>query len=601
MLSFKGKSTSYDMNPCLELEFLSEAMFGNRFTFTGKKIIRLGSGSFNDIILANTSPFHALIELRPSGWCISDNHTIIGTQLSINTFSNIKYKKPSLSLKLIHGMRFAVAGVNFRILHKTTSKIRIDVNSFNEFRSEKFTDFYTVVKHLGKSLLGEKMVVRHLQSKKHYWAKMIMLKDFTTNVRTEVNILRELDHPNTAKVVDILIDSTKVYVITELCSGPELFEKIMSKGSHCEEAACKYIRQVLQGLAYLHSNEICHRDLRPENLQFSDSSDDAILKICDFANAIDNKGFVDKISGTSHYLAPEVFTGNFSKAADIWACGVVLYALLVGVPPFTGKKAADIWACGVVLYALLVGVPPFTGKTDADVRKKAAKGALTYKEKAWSKVSNHAKRVVRLMLNFDPAKRPSAAELLVDPWIKQSLKSLDMSKPMIVRTFKNFKHFYSTNKLQQAIYMFMIQNLANEQTKKQAADMYTRIDKNSDGKVSVDELINSMDEMGVAMSENEIRTCISEVDANGSGWIDFSEFLTVFTSKNMMISKENLESTFAMFDADGSGEISTAELKRVLGHNENEWMQTLKDIDENKDGKLDIKEFKNLLLRMANN
>lgn len=574
MLSFRGKSTSYDMNPCLELEFLSEAMFGNKFTFTGKKIVRLGSGSFNDIVLANTSPFHALIELRPSGWCISDNHTIIGTLLSINTFSNIKYKKPSPSLKLIHGMRFAAAGVHFRTLHKTTSKIRIDVNSFNEFRSEKFTDFYTVIKHLGKSLLGEKMVVRHLQSKKHYWAKMIMLKDFTANVRTEVNILRELDHPNTAKVVDILIDGTKVYVITELCSGPELFEKIMSKGSHCEEAACKYIRQVLQGLAYLHSNEICHRDIRPENLQFSDSTDDAILKICDFANSIDNKGFVDKISGTSHYLAPEVFTGNFSKAADVWACGVVLYALLVGVPPFTGK-------------------------TDADVRKKAVKGTPTYKEKAWSKVSNHAKRVVRLMLTFDHTKRPSAAELLVDPWIKQSLKSLDMSKPMIVRTFKNFKHFYSTNKLQQAIYMFMIQNLANEQTKKQAADMYTRIDKNGDGKVSVDELINAMDEMGVAMSENEIRTCISEVDANGSGWIDFSEFLTVFTSKNMMLSKENLESTFAMFDADGSGEISTIELKRVLGHNENEWMQIMKDIDENKDGKLDIKEFKNLLLRMG--
>ena len=372
------------------------------------------------------------------------------------------------------------------------------------------------------------------------------------------------------KVIDTIKDANKIYIISELCTGPELMERIINKGVQSEEQACIYIREVLQGISYLHSNNITHRDIRPENLQFSDASEESTLKICEFANCINDKGYIDKIVGTSHYLAPEVISGKY-------------------------PQAADIWSCGAILYTLLVGVSPFNGKSDLEVRKKIAKGAPGFKEKAWARISNHAKRVVRLMLALDPTKRPTASDLLKDPWIKQSLKFLDISKPMIARTFKNFKHFYSSSKLQQAIYLFMSQNMSNDQIQKQAADMFVHLDKNGDGKVSCEELIESMKDEGMALSEHEISSILSEVDANNSGWIDFSEFLVVFTNKNLCQAKENLEATFNMFDADGNGEITTSELKRILGQSETEWAQTIKEIDENKDGKIDIKEFKNLL------
>jgi calcium-dependent protein kinase len=404
---------------------------------------------------------------------------------------------------------------------------------------------------------------------------MVSLEQITEDAITEMQILKQLDHPNTVRVVDTIADyNNKLYIISEMCTGPELMERIMSKGSHSEENACRYIRQVLQGLAYLHSNGVLCRDLRPENLQFADGSEDSLLKICEFANAIETKGFVDKIVASSHYLAPEVFSNVYTSASDIWACGVLLYTLLVGVPPFTGK-------------------------TDADVRKKAMKGNPGYKEKAWARVSNHAKRVVRLLLTFDYLKRPTAEEVLNDPWVKQSLKFLDISKPMIARTFKNFKHFYSSNKLQHSIYMFIAENLNNNEIKKQAADLFTHIDLNGDGKVSVQELVAGMADMGILMSEQEIQMIIQEVDGNGNGWVDFSEFLTVFTTRQNISTKENLEKAFSLFDADGSGEISTSELKRILGQSENEWSQIIKEIDENKDGKIDLKEFKNLLLRVG--
>jgi calcium-dependent protein kinase len=574
-LNFRGRSSQIDPIPVIELEFLSESLYGLKFNNSGKKVLTIGSSSSSDLVIYGASPCHAIIELRKAGWCIKDNHTVSGTYISINSFYNISYKKPSPALQIVHGMRFEVAGLSFRLLQKSSSKLIVDVNNFQQFRFEKFSDHYSIVRHLSKSVLGEKYIVRHLQSKQYFIAKMVSLEQITEDAITEMQILKQLDHPNTVRVVDTIADyNNKLYIISEMCTGPELMERIMSKGSHSEENACRYIRQVLQGLAYLHSNGVLCRDLRPENLQFADGSEDSLLKICEFANAIETKGFVDKIVASSHYLAPEVFSNVYTSASDIWACGVLLYTLLVGVPPFTGK-------------------------TDADVRKKAMKGNPGYKEKAWARVSNHAKRVVRLLLTFDYLKRPTAEEVLNDPWVKQSLKFLDISKPMIARTFKNFKHFYSSNKLQHSIYMFIAENLNNNEIKKQAADLFTHIDLNGDGKVSVQELVAGMADMGILMSEQEIQMIIQEVDGNGNGWVDFSEFLTVFTTRQNISTKENLEKAFSLFDADGSGEISTSELKRILGQSENEWSQIIKEIDENKDGKIDLKEFKNLLLRVG--
>ena len=572
-LNYRGRGLNVEPVPVFELEFLSEALFGMKFSNNGKKVVTIGSSSSCDLVLYGTSPCHAVIELRKAGWCIVDNHTVAGTKISVNTFYNISYKKPSAPLNVVHGMRFEAAGVSFRLMHKSSAKVSVDVNQFQEFRFEKFSEHYSIVRHLGKSIQGEKYQVRHLVSKKHLTAKMVDLARLTPDAVAEYNILLSLDHPNTVRVVDTFADyNNKLYIVTEQCSGPELLERIMAKGSHNEEQACKYIRQVLQGLCYLHSNGVLCRDLRPENLQFADSSEDSLLKICEFANAIEGKGLADKIVSTSHYLAPEVFAQTY-------------------------VQASDIWSCGVLLYTLLVGVPPFTGKTDADVRKKAVKGLPGFKEKAWSRVSNHAKRVVRLMLTLDHSKRPSAEELLMDPWVKQSLKFLDVTKPMIARTFKNFKHFYSSNKLQLAVYMYIAENLNAADVKKQAADMFTHMDLNGDGKVSVQELVKCMEDEGIVMSQDEVSMILQEVDANQNGWVDFSEFLTVFTAKVNAGNKENLEKAFAMFDADGSGEISTAELKRILGQSEGEWEMIVKEIDENKDGKIDIKEFKNLLVK----
>lgn len=542
-LNFRGKAAAIDTRPVLELEFLSEALFGMKFVNAGKKVITIGSGANCDLVVYGVSPVHAVIELRKGGWCILDNHTVKGTKISINTYFNISYKKPSSALNIVNGMRFEVAGVSLRLLHKSSDKLKIELNDFQELRSEKFLDFYSIVQHLEKSIIGERYLVQHLQSKKHYIAKLIHTKDLNSNLAREVGILKSLDHPNTIKVIDTIVDSGKLFIIFEHCTGPDLLERIMSKGSHSEEHACKYIKQVLQGLAYLHNNELLCRDLRPENLKFFDETEESALKICEFANSIDSKGFADKIVSTSHYLAPEVFSNIYTKASDIWSCGILLYTLLVGVPPFVGK-------------------------TDSDVRKKIVKGVLGFKEKAWARVSNHAKRVVRLMLTLDQSKRPTADELLLDPWVKRSLKYLDLSKPMIARTFKNFKNFYSNTKMQNAIVMFNVDNVNNVEIKKQAAELFSVLDQNGDGKVSVQELVDSMRDSGMMLSGQELKVVVDEVDTDRNGWVDFDEFLNVFCGKKALVAKENLEKTFALFAADGNTEVMTNELKKVLGQAE---------------------------------
>lgn len=553
-LNFRGKAVAIDTQPILELEFLSESLFGLKFANAGKKTITIGSSASCDLVIFGVSPCHAIIELRKGGWCIVDNHTVNGTKISINTFYNISYKKPSSALAIVNGMRFEAAGVNFRLLQKSSDKMKIDMNEFEDIRSEKFLDLYSVVKHIGKSIIGERYLVQHLQSKLVYVAKVIHVNELNANLAREIGLLKSLDHHNIVKVLDTIVDNGKLFVIFEQCTGPDLLERIMSKGTHSEANACIYIKQILQGLSYLHDNEVLCRDLRPENIQFFNNSEESILKITEFANAVDSKGFAEKIVSTSHYLAPEVFSNTYTKASDIWSCGVILYTLLVGVPPFVGK-------------------------TDADVKKKAMKGVPGYKEKAWARVSNHAKRVVRLMLTLDIEKRPTAEELLQDPWVKQSLKFLDTSKPMIARTFKNFKNFYSNSKMQNAIVMYTTENSSNEEMKKQAAELFALLDQNGDGKVSVEELMNSIKDSGVLLSQQELKTIINEVDSDKNGWIDFAEFLNVFANKNTVLAREKLEKTFEMYAADGNTEVMTNELKRVLGQNEADLGQGRNDDD----------------------
>jgi calcium-dependent protein kinase len=160
----------------------------------------------------------------------------------------------------------------------------------------------------------------------------------------EVNLMMGLDHPNIMKVFSLYEDEKYFRIITEYCSGGELFEKIQSQSSFSEKEAADYMRQILSALHYLHSKGIMHRDIKAENLLFEHKGPASNLKMIDFG--VSTKFGKDKklkeTLGTAYYIAPEVLLQNYDNKCDVWSCGILMYILLCGYPPFNGDDDEEI-------------------------------------------------------------------------------------------------------------------------------------------------------------------------------------------------------------------------------------------------------------------
>ncbi|OHS94057.1 CAMK family protein kinase [Tritrichomonas foetus] len=193
---------------------------------------------------------------------------------------------------------------------------------------------YVLVKHLGSGTTGKVKLAIHKESQNQYAIKIIRKEDFQdrpnlqTKIQREIALMRLVDHPHILKLVDFLESPRHLYIVLEYASKGELFDYLVEKKTLPEDVAIRFFRQIIYGLEYLHSLGICHRDLKPENILLDESLN---VKIADFGFARFVKTNIAETScGSPHYAAPEVIRGQpyDGRAADIWSCGVILYALL---------------------------------------------------------------------------------------------------------------------------------------------------------------------------------------------------------------------------------------------------------------------------------
>lgn len=152
-----------------------------------------------------------------------------------------------------------------------------------------------------------------------------------------------MDHPNIIKLYEYFEDTKNVYLITEICSGGELFDKIIEKEYFDEQYAAKIFKQIMQSINYCHSLEIAHRDLKPENFLYETKDENSDIKVIDFGLSKicyqKNTGKIERLktrAGTPYYISPEVLAGNYDKSCDLWSAGCILYIFLCGYPPFYG-------------------------------------------------------------------------------------------------------------------------------------------------------------------------------------------------------------------------------------------------------------------------
>ncbi len=159
----------------------------------------------------------------------------------------------------------------------------------------------------------------------------------------EIDILKNLDHPNILRLYEVFEDKKFIYLVTEFCEAGELFDEIVKRQRFDERDAAIIIKQLLSAIAYCHSKSVCHRDLKPENILI-DNKETLSIKLIDFGTSqkFDTEEKMELILGTAYYIAPEVLKGEYDEKCDVWSIGVILYILLSGEPPFPGSNDKEI-------------------------------------------------------------------------------------------------------------------------------------------------------------------------------------------------------------------------------------------------------------------
>ena len=227
--------------------------------------------------------------------------------------------------------------------------------------SDTIASKYLKIKEISNGIYAKIYIVQRKTDFKLYCCKEILKSKVADlyNFRNEINILSKVDHPNIIRIYEIFEDSRYISIIMEYCTGGDLFQKINELAekdkSFSEKEAVKIFKQLMSAVSYCHNQGICHRDLKPDNIIFLNKEPDSPIKIVDFGlskifgeikpimkgNKIE-KNIMSLRVGTAYYMAPEVIQGNYDNKCDIWSCGVILYILLCGYPPFDGDNENDI-------------------------------------------------------------------------------------------------------------------------------------------------------------------------------------------------------------------------------------------------------------------
>jgi len=285
-------------------------------------------------------------------------------------------------------------------------------------RTPTVEDKYDMKDVLGTGAFSQVRLAESRDDGNMYAIKIIdkkALKGKEDSLENEIRVLKRLDHRNVVKLLEAYESRTCVYLVMELVTGGELFDRIVEKGSYSEKDAADLIKQVLSAVAYMHGEGVVHRDLKPENLLYYSPDPDSKIMISDFGlSKMEESGVMATACGTPGYVAPEVLAQK----------------------PY--GKAVDVWSIGVISYILLCGYPPFYDENDANLFAQILKGEFEFDSPYWDDISEEAKDFIRSLMCVNVEHRLTCEAALDHCWITGVQSEKNIHATVSEQLKKNF-------------------------------------------------------------------------------------------------------------------------------------------------------------------
>ena len=427
--------------------------------------------------------------------------------------------------------------------------------------------------------------MRKLFAVKSISKKKLQKKDLEDLIR-EVDIISSLDHPCIIKFYETFHDDFYFHIVTELCRGKDLRDRVKSEGGKINERETRVIiMKILNAINYCHYFNIVHRDLKPENIIFESPNDDnndndeedddnknySFLKIIDFGLAIkkQKEEQLHTILGTPYYIAPEVLKGNYNEKCDIWSIGAITYFMLIGEEPFKGSTDTEIFA------RIIYEEPDFNNFKFRNVSKLGID-------------------FIKKCLEKKPEMRMSAAEALNHPWFEILYKKIHSKDVLDENILYNLLNFEKCSTFKKIIMKYLINNMGHVELHTYQKAFYT-FDKKKNAMISAEEIKNVFNNN---IDEKQLKTIMSM--GGNKNYLTFTEFIICCIKLRDFLTPEKLLNAFKFFDLDCNSYIDINDIYNTLLRfgknviNKENIEKLINQITKGKDNKINLESFLNM-------